>query len=326
MLRNLVLLIALVLSPFAAYAQISGNNPQLRFRELDQALPAGLWRFYLDGNVFKLERNTHASGNFTTVVAAATVGTTGGWTIPALTVSGFTANSFLYSGTSGALTTTAAPTNGQLLIGSTGVAPALATLTAGTNVTITNGAGSITIAATGGGGTGTIDLYPGGFAPDGSGTGNNAATLQLDISTGTQTANTPKAGENVLLFDSTTDEHWEFVKSLPADYSSGGTLRGWVKSSATSGNFVMKGGIGCAVSGTTNSNTILFNAADVSSATAVNGTAGVTVSFTITLTTTNMAASRKCHIFIGRDADNASDTVNSDDIALEALVLEYTKQ
>lgn len=43
-----------------------------------------------------------------------------------------------------------APTNGQLLIGSTGVGYALATLTAGTNISsITNGAGSITINATG---------------------------------------------------------------------------------------------------------------------------------------------------------------------------------
>lgn len=42
-------------------------------------------------------------------------------------------------------------TNGQLPIGSTGNPPVLATLTAGTNITITNGAGSITIDATGGG-------------------------------------------------------------------------------------------------------------------------------------------------------------------------------
>lgn len=40
-------------------------------------------------------------------------------------------------------------TNGQLLIGSTGNAPARATLTAGANISITNGAGTISIAATG---------------------------------------------------------------------------------------------------------------------------------------------------------------------------------
>jgi hypothetical protein len=42
-------------------------------------------------------------------------------------------------------------TNGQLPIGSTSADPVLATLTAGTGVTITNGAGSITINASGGG-------------------------------------------------------------------------------------------------------------------------------------------------------------------------------
>jgi len=65
-----------------------------------------------------------------------------------LTVSGLSANSFLYSGTAGLLTT-ATPTNGQLLIGSTGAAPVAATLTAGTGMSITNGAGSITLNNTG---------------------------------------------------------------------------------------------------------------------------------------------------------------------------------
>ena len=45
------------------------------------------------------------------------------------------------------LTSTAAPTNGQILIGSTGNAPALGTLTAGKNIVITNAPGSITISA-----------------------------------------------------------------------------------------------------------------------------------------------------------------------------------
>jgi hypothetical protein len=48
------------------------------------------------------------------------------------------------------LTSTAAPTNGQILVGSTGKAPVLATLTAGPNVSIANGPGSVTISATGG--------------------------------------------------------------------------------------------------------------------------------------------------------------------------------
>ena len=45
------------------------------------------------------------------------------------------------------LTSTAAPANGQILIGKTGGAPVLGTLTAGPNITIANNPGSITISA-----------------------------------------------------------------------------------------------------------------------------------------------------------------------------------
>lgn len=52
--------------------------------------------------------------------------------------------------TSGAITWTAAPSDGQLLIGRTGLDPVLGTLTAGTGISISNGAGAITITNTGG--------------------------------------------------------------------------------------------------------------------------------------------------------------------------------
>jgi len=48
----------------------------------------------------------------------------------------------------GAIVEAAAMTDGQLLIGSTSAAPVVATITAGTGISVTNGAGSITIAAT----------------------------------------------------------------------------------------------------------------------------------------------------------------------------------
>ena len=55
----------------------------------------------------------------------------------------------LGSGTA-AITATAQPTDGQLLIGDTSSDPVLATLTAGSNISIVNGAGTITIASTAG--------------------------------------------------------------------------------------------------------------------------------------------------------------------------------
>jgi hypothetical protein len=61
-----------------------------------------------------------------------------------------TANRILVSGTAGLIGNAAAMTNGQLLIGSTGVAPVVANLTAGTGISIVNGAGSISITASAG--------------------------------------------------------------------------------------------------------------------------------------------------------------------------------
>jgi len=53
------------------------------------------------------------------------------------------------AGTAAAIVWTAEPTDGQLLIGDTGNIPQLGTLTAGTGITVTNAAHSITVASTG---------------------------------------------------------------------------------------------------------------------------------------------------------------------------------
>lgn len=71
------------------------------------------------------------------------------------TASSVTNNAVLLGGASNAIQSLAL-SNGQLAIGNTGGTPAAATLTAGTGVSITNGAGSITIAASGGGLTWTV--------------------------------------------------------------------------------------------------------------------------------------------------------------------------
>jgi fibronectin-binding autotransporter adhesin len=61
-----------------------------------------------------------------------------------------TTNGVAYFSSPTNLTSTPAPTNGQILIGSTGNAPTLSTLTAGQNITITNAPGSVTISAASG--------------------------------------------------------------------------------------------------------------------------------------------------------------------------------
>lgn len=110
--------------------------------------------------------------------------------VSSLTLSGLTSNSFLYSGTSGALTTTTAPTNGQLLIGSTGSAPVAATLTNGTGISITNAAGSITIANSGV--TSFTQTVPSILSISGATTATGAVNSAISLAT--QTANTIFAG------------------------------------------------------------------------------------------------------------------------------------
>jgi hypothetical protein len=61
-----------------------------------------------------------------------------------------TANAAVYATGAGSIASTAALTNGQILIGSTGVAPVAATIaTSGSGISVTNGAGTITLANTG---------------------------------------------------------------------------------------------------------------------------------------------------------------------------------
>lgn len=169
-----------------------------------------------------------------------------------------------------------------------------------------------------------IQLFPGGFAPDGSGSGNDAAALSYEVSGAAQTTNTPKTTQLKLLFDGATDEHWEFQFALPGNWSSGGTLRGKAKfTSATSGNAIMKAGVAFTTDGSTDDDSLVFAAADVSASVAAPATQGQTVEFTIALTMTGAAVNRKCVVFVGRDPDNASDTVTTD-LELLSLVLEYT--
>ena len=86
-------------------------------------------------------------------------------------------NNRILISTGGAIVEAPALTNGQLFIGSTGAAPQAASLTAGTGVSIINGAGTITISASGTGGTVTNVT---GTAP--IAVANNTTTPEISIS------------------------------------------------------------------------------------------------------------------------------------------------
>lgn len=166
----------------------------------------------------------------------------------------------------------------------------------------------------------------GGIAPDGSGTINNPMTPSKIVSSGSQTSNAPKATHLMLLADGATDEHWMWQLGWPGDYSSGGVLRVVLESvSTTSGNIIMKAAVAQSTDGSTDmdSGNTVFDTVTVSSAIANPTTVGQTVTGTITLTG-SYTANRFSIIMLGRDADNASDTLNAIDSGVVSVTLEYT--
>lgn len=164
---------------------------------------------------------------------------------------------------------------------------------------------------------------PGGSAPDASGSGNNPATLERIVSSGTQTTNTPKVTYSQLLFDQSTDEHWLWQLRIPQNYSSGGTLRLTWGAKVTSGDVIWKAGIVAADPSTDDMDAAIFNAADAASASTVPGTVGQQKETTITLTMTDVSAGDLVVIFVGRDADAGGDTA-AGDATLSGAEITYT--
>lgn len=160
--------------------------------------------------------------------------------------------------------------------------------------------------------------------PDGSGTINASARPEKLVNSGTQTTNAPKFTMTRWLFDPSTDQHILFTFIMPADYTSGGTLRLKFSSKGTTNNVIWKGAVAQSTDSSTNieSTNTVFDTVTVSAATAVPGTIGQTKEVSFALTG-SYAAGRLTQIMIGRDADNASDTSTSDAV-LEGATFEYT--
>lgn len=133
--------------------------------------------------------NVSASTGGVTLSLPQSIGTSSSPTFSGLTLSGLTANAFIYAGSGGVIESTdSAPTNGQILIGRTGNTPVAATITGTSNqVTVTNGSGTITLSLPQSIGTssnvtfGNLTLT--GTSPSllinhGSGSGGNGITLR----------------------------------------------------------------------------------------------------------------------------------------------------
>ena len=120
---------------------------------------AGVTNSMLANNSITVQAGSGLSGGGTVSL--------GGTVTVAANLSG-TTNGIAYFSNPANVISTPAPTNGQILIGSAGSAPVLSTLTAGQNVSITNGPGSVTISASGGGGGGPLPFFVTGNARTGA--------------------------------------------------------------------------------------------------------------------------------------------------------------
>jgi hypothetical protein len=90
-----------------------------------------------------------ASSNAITIAGGNNITTTGSGSTVTVNVSGTTNHTLQIGNGTTSLTSLAAATNGQIPIGSTGADPVIAAITAGTGISVTNGAGTITLAALG---------------------------------------------------------------------------------------------------------------------------------------------------------------------------------
>jgi hypothetical protein len=156
---------------------------------------AGVINSMLANSSIKVQAGSGLSGGGTVAL--------GGTVTLSSNISG-TPDGIAYFSSATDLVSTPAPANGQILIGSTGNAPVLGTLTAGQNITITNKPGSVTISAAGGGG-GTLPFFVTGGESTGTSQGavrnvnklwgfllpSNVTTTELtyDVTTSDNTAN-----------------------------------------------------------------------------------------------------------------------------------------
>lgn len=133
------------------------------------------------------------------------------------------------------------------------------------------------------------------------------ATKATVTSSGSATSNTPKVTYQKLTYSSTADQAamWNF--RLPSDYSTGGTVSLRWTGAAVTGNIVWKAGLAVGTS-SGDFDTSVYLAADNAAAVAVPTTAGVLKQTSIGLTHTGAVAGAMVSLFVGRDADNGSDT------------------
>lgn len=168
----------------------------------------------------------------------------------------------------------------------------------------------------------THRLYPGGHPGDNTTNSANCAEETIYSSTAAG-SNKPKLALRRLTFSASTDQHRYFQMLLPANFV--GTAKIFIVWSSTDTNtghkVVWKAGIG-ETSGSNLDDGYL--AADTNgTGDACLGTSDQEQVSTITLTITSIAANDRVHIFVGRDADDATNDTCTSLAYVTAINLEF---
>lgn len=138
-------------------------------------------------------------------------------------LTGTTNHSLQVGNASGSLTSLGSAINGQLPIGSTGLDPVLSTLTAGTGISITNGAGSITIATNGSSTLNTLTGNTGGAISPTLGNINTIGSGSITVSGSGSTLTTQLTGltDHAVLVGAGTDT----ITKIAATANTGAVLQ-----------------------------------------------------------------------------------------------------
>ncbi len=149
-------------------------------------------------------------------------------------------------------------------------------------------------------------------------TSNPAVVSSLQASTASVTTNTPAVSWYRLEFDQSTDQTAAWNFRVPSDWLSGMTIVIKWAAAVASGNVVWKAGLSIDTDGSTDHRARTYVAGDLSSVVAAPTTLGQTKETSWALTTTGLTAGMLVSIFLGRDADNGSDTTAGTSYVLAA--------
>lgn len=234
----------------------------------------------------------------------ASSGSSGGGSPVVLGVSTLTQNGLLLGQGASAITATDALTNGQVLIGSTGAAPVRATLSAGSDIGITNASGAITIAFT----AGEIKTF---------------LINEVFLDATNPPAQALSGNNPVLDFDPSTDQIIYATIPIPPDMDVTATvaIRATITMSTSSAANVVIAGDYLAIA---NGDSITGTATTYTVTTTPDATAGeLSLVTAATVAANTFSSNGLIALEFRRDADNGSDN-HGGNLRLVTLELRYT--